>query len=52
MTGTDKSITYGELEIKMDSREVFAKGRNVMLTRMEFDVLYFLASNPNICDIK
>lgn len=52
MTRADKSITYREFEIKMDSRAVFVKGQNVTLTRMEFDVLYFLASNPNICDIK
>ncbi len=48
MTRADKSITYKEFEIKIDSRAVFVKGQNVTLTRMEFDVLYFLASNPNI----
>jgi len=48
MTRANKSITYKEFEIKIDSRAVFVKGQNVTLTRMEFDVLYFLASNPNI----
>lgn len=52
MTRADKSITYKEFEIKIDSRVVFVKGQNVTLTRMEFDVLYFLVSNPNIAFTK
>lgn len=46
--GTDKSLVYGKLRIHPVSRTVFVDGREIVLTRMEFDVLYFLALNPNI----
>lgn len=48
MAETDKNIVYGKLQIYAVSREIYVEGREVILTRMEFDVLYFLASNPNI----
>ena len=48
MDGTDKSLVYGKLRIHPVSRTVFVDGREIVLTRMEFDVLYFLALNPNI----
>jgi DNA-binding response OmpR family regulator len=36
------------LEINKASRKVLVSGREVMLTAREFDLLVFLASNPNI----
>lgn len=48
MAETDKSIVDGKLQIYSISRTVYVEGQEVILTRMEFDVLYFLASNPNI----
>lgn len=48
MAETDKSIVDGKLQIYSISRIVYVEGQEVILTRMEFDVLYFLASNPNI----
>lgn len=43
-----KKITFGNLHIQPSSRTVYVKEREIALTRMEFDVLYFLASNPNL----
>ena len=34
------------------SRAVYTDGQEAELTRIEFDVLYFLASNPNIAFTK
>ena len=48
MSETDKSFVYGKLKIYPASRSVYTDDQEVVLTRMEFDVLYFLASNPNI----
>ena len=48
MNRTDKNLVYGKLEIYPVSRAVYTDGQEADLTRMEFDVLYFLASNPNI----
>lgn len=48
MSEMDKSIVYGKLQIYYASRSIYIDSREVTLTRMEFDVLYFLASNPNI----
>ncbi len=48
MAETDKSLVYGKLQICSESRTVYADEQEVVLTRMEFDVLYFLASNPDI----
>jgi len=45
---TDKSLIYGKLQIYPVGRAVYIDGNETELTRMEFDVLYFLASNPNI----
>ena len=52
MDETDKSLVYGKLQIHPMSRAVYTDGREAELTRMEFDVLYFLASNPNIAFTK
>ena len=43
--GNCKFIMQADQSIQIDSQEV-------TLTRMEFDVLYFLASNPNIAFTK
>lgn len=48
MAETDKSLIYGKLQIYLVGRAVYIDGNETELTRMEFDVLYFLASNPNI----
>lgn len=48
MDETNKSLVYGKLKIYPVSRSVYTENQEVVFTRMEFDVLYFLASNPNI----
>jgi DNA-binding response OmpR family regulator len=40
-------IVYRDLVIQPLSRRVMFKGEEVILTAKEFDLLYFLASNPN-----
>jgi two-component system KDP operon response regulator KdpE len=40
-------LHLGDLEIDFVSRRVMLKGNNVRLTPKEFDLLHFLASNPN-----
>ncbi len=52
MTETDDSLVYGKLQIYPVSREVYIDGQETEITRMEFDVLYFLASNPNMAFTK
>lgn len=52
MTETDDSLVYGKLQIYPVSREVYIDGKETEITRMEFDVLYFLASNPNMAFTK
>ncbi len=41
-------IEYGDLKILPLPRRVFYKEEEIFLTAKEFDLLYFLASNPNI----
>lgn len=48
MSETGKDLVYGKLGIHPTSRTVYVNDHEVMLTRMEFDVLCFLASNPNM----
>lgn len=48
----NKKITYGKLCIYSESRSVYINEEEILLTRMEFDVLFFLASNPNIAFTK
>lgn len=43
-----KSIISGVIQIEPDSRRVFVKGEEVVLTNKEFDTLMLLAQNPNI----
>lgn len=48
MADKEKQLQYGRLQINLLSRTVSIDDLEIILTRMEFDVLYFLASNPNI----
>lgn len=52
MDETDKSLVYENLRIYPMSRVAYVDEQEVTLTRMEFDVLYFLASNPDIAFTK
>lgn len=45
--GTNEKIEIGELEIDKTARRVFVRGKEKSLTSKEFDLLYFLAKNPN-----
>lgn len=42
------SQQFGDLEIQPESRRVFSGGREVTLKNKEFELLLFLAENPNI----
>lgn len=44
---TDRRLVYENLQIYPMSRTVYINSQEIILTRMEFDVLYYLASNPN-----
>lgn len=48
MPKIDKKLIYGKLYIHLASRTVYIDDQEISLTRMEFDVLCFLAANPNI----
>lgn len=52
MAETDKSLVYGKMQIHPLGRIVYIDGQEIVLTAMEFDVLCFLASNPNIAFTK
>jgi two-component system KDP operon response regulator KdpE len=41
-------IRAGDLEINPSSRTVKVSGRDIRLTPKEFDLLHFLATNPNV----
>jgi DNA-binding response OmpR family regulator len=41
-------ISHKSLEIKTDSHKVYVRGKEVALTSKEYELLLFLASNPNI----
>jgi DNA-binding response OmpR family regulator len=43
---SDSSLTFGELRISLDTREVERSGELIELTAMEFNLLAFLASSP------
>ena len=40
------SVTFGDVELDADAREVRKSGRPLRLTLKEFDLLWFLASHP------
>ena len=50
LTGEDKkkSLHFGDLEIQPEARRVFSGGKEVTLKNREFELLMFLAKNPNI----
>lgn len=50
LTGTvnEKSLHFGELEIQPETRRVFSAGKEITLKNKEFELLMFLAENPNI----
>ena len=52
MDETGNCLIYGKIYIDCASRTVYADGQEIALTRMEFDVLCFLASNPDIAFTK
>ncbi|MBC2456292.1 response regulator transcription factor [Clostridium beijerinckii] len=41
-------ISHKALEIRTDSHKVFVNGKEVILTTKEYELMVFLASNPNI----
>lgn len=41
-------ISHKAMEIRTDSHKVFVNGKEVLLTTKEYELLVFLASNPNI----
>jgi DNA-binding response OmpR family regulator len=44
---TPERLEFGEIQIDAGSREVFRNGDALRLTAKEFDLLWFLAANPN-----
>ncbi|MBD2394644.1 response regulator transcription factor [Cyanobacterium aponinum FACHB-4101] len=42
-----ETLDFGDLVINPENREVKVKTQSITLTSLEFDLLYFLASNPN-----
>ncbi|WP_175991510.1 response regulator transcription factor [Bacillus sp. Marseille-Q1617] len=44
---TNKAIEFHNLVIDPDSRRVFVDSKEKIVTAKEFDLLYFLATNPN-----
>lgn len=45
--GGNSLVTFGDISIKTDSREVFVNNNPVDLTKSEYDILLFFISNPN-----
>ncbi len=41
-------LSFSELEIRQNQRQVFQGGEEINLTRLEYSTLVFLASNPGI----
>ena len=50
LTGTNKEkiLNFGELEIQPETRRIFLSGKEIILKNREFELLLFLAENPNI----
>jgi two-component system, OmpR family, response regulator len=47
LAGSPPVLTVRGLEIQKDAHRVFVNGREVMLAQKEFELLLYLASNPN-----
>lgn len=45
---TEREITYGNLRILVKSRRVYLDGKEITLVNKEFELLLFLAENPNL----
>lgn len=45
---TIELISHKAMEIRTDSHRVFVSGKEIVLTTKEYELLVFLASNPNI----
>lgn len=45
---TTHTLIFDDLEIQFNTRRVIVKGKPVRLTPKEFDLLHYLATNPNI----
>src|SRR5919202_1475806 len=43
---TEKALVFDELRIDPNTREVTVRGKPITLTAREFDLLYYLASQP------
>ncbi len=43
-----QSLAFDDLEINFNTRRLIVKGQPVRLTPKEFDLLHYLATNPNI----
>lgn len=43
----ENTIVIRGLEVQKDSRQVFVNGTEIILTQMEFELLLFMAENPN-----
>ena len=52
MVEVNKKIVCGKIYIYLESRSVYINEEEIPLTKMEFDVLFYLASNPNIAFTK
>ena len=50
LTGANKEkiLNFGELEIQPETRRIFLSGKEIFLKNREFELLLFLAENPNI----
>jgi two-component system KDP operon response regulator KdpE len=46
--GPAHSLAFDDLEIQFNTRRVIVKGQPVRLTPKEFDLLHYLATNPNV----
>ena len=44
----NNTLNFGELEINLEAHRVFVNGNEVILANREFELLTFLAQNPNI----
>lgn len=47
-TEMEKIITYGKLKIYTKSRRVYLDNQEIILVNKEFELLLFLAENPNL----
>lgn len=43
----DKKIVVGDISIDFQSKELLIEGKNIPLTKTEFEIISLLASNPN-----